>query len=680
VSGSNSTKATIKDSEIQALLDSPVKDEEFLEPQVQLMKLLQAQPPALRRPVFNHVHAVDGRASDTSGFHPGEYGFHEIGMAEDTDSFVMQANVKKLALSMKAGYAFVGKNQVTLEYLKRRLSEMEVAQGFTFRSLVSEVMANLIRYNNCYIVKARDIAASSGKVRVLGRRKIKPVAGYFAVSPETMSQRVDSSNNVQHYKHTMSDGRYRIFKAEDVIHLHVYKKTHFLVGTPSWTPVLEDVRALRRIEEHIENLVYQHIYPLFQYKVGTEKSPMRRFQDGLTEVDIIKSKIRNMPTDGMLVTPERHEIKAIGSESRAIRAEPYLEHFKKRVITGTGLSAIDFGDGNTANRSTASTMSKLAIDNVKFYQETFADAFNFEITRELLLEAQFSFNPLDHENMVELRFNEVDLEAHIKKQNHFGLLWQMNILTETEARREMGFGAMKESERDQRYVNLVGEAEVNPAAQNKQQPENQHGVNSGPEARKSERMSDSIMRQVYDELLAEIRMIRSGNSISLGYVRRLFDIASNRVVRNFSLELDSSLRRGMVGMPVNKETWSLISTYRDELSVKIELDVSRLFTDSADRVTSQLLEGSFGSEIVDSLSYRIDMIERTLHHSAYISGKLALYKSNNIENIKVIATKGGSDYADWNGMVIKVGDVNLNQLPPFHPNCKCDIIPEVAYE
>jgi hypothetical protein len=680
VSGSNLTKDTIKNSEIQELLDSPVKDNENIEPQVQLMKLLQAQPPALRRPIFNHVHPVEGRAADPSGFHPGEYTFQEIGMAEDTDSFVMQANLKKLALSMKAGYTFVGKNQVTLSYLKRRLSEMEIAQGFTFRSLVSEVMSNLIRYNNCYIVKARDISTSSGKVRVLGRRKVKPVAGYFPVSPETMSQRVDSTNNTQYYKHTMPDGRYKIFRAEDVIHIHVYKKSHFLVGTPSWTPVLEDVRALRRIEEHVENLVYQHIYPLFQYKVGTEKSPMRRFQDGLTEVDIIKTKIRSMPTDGMLVTPERHEIKAIGSESRAIRAEPYLEHFKKRVITGTGLSAIDFGDGNTANRSTASTMSKLAIDNVKFYQETFADAFNFEITRELLLESQFSFNALDHENNVELKFNEVDLEAHIKKQNHFGLLWQMNILTETEARREMGFGAMKDSDRSERYVNLVKEAEINPAAQNKQQPENQHGVNAGPEARKSERIVDGTIRQVYDDLLSEIKMIRNSNSISLGYIRRLFEIASDRVVRNFNIELDSSLRRGMIGMPVNKETWRLISLYRNELFKKTKLDINRLFTDSSDSITLQLAKGSIGSEIVDSLSYRVDLIQRTLHHSAYISGKLALYKSNNVENIKVIATKGGNDYADWNGMVIKVADVSLSQLPPFHPNCKCDIIPEVAYE
>ena len=672
-----STKiAKIQEDEIDALLESPIKDNEPIDPQVQLMKLLQAQPPALRRPVFNHVHPVEGRAADPSGFHPGEYTFQEIGMAEDTDSFVMQANLKKLALSMKAGYSFVGKNKTTVDYIKRRLSEMEVAQGFTFRALLSEVMANLIRYNNCYIVKARSIPASSGKVRIIGNRKIRPVAGYFAVSPETMSQRVDTSNNTKYYKHLMPDGRYKIFRAEDVIHIHVYKKSHFLVGTPSWTPVLEDVRALRRIEEHVENLVYQHIYPLFQYKVGTEKSPMRRFQDGLTEVDIIKTKIRSMPTDGMLVTPERHEIRAIGSESRAIRAEPYLEHYKKRVITGTGLSAIDFGDGNTANRSTASTMSKLAIDNVKFYQETFADAFNFEVIRELLLESQFKFNILSDENNVELKFHEVDLESHIKKQNHFGLLWQMNIITETEARREMGFGAMPDSERSGRYVELVGEVEVNAAAQNRQQPENQHGVNAGPEARKSERVKDGIVRQVYDNIISEARLIARAGTVSISYVKRLFTIASDRVLGSFKMTIDSSIRSGLIGMPVNRETWRLLSEYREEVLRSAESDIKRLFSDAASNVTAQLSKGLIGAEILDSLAYRADFIERTVEHSAYISGKLALYKSNNIENIKVIATEGGSDYTKWNGIVMKLEDVTLQQLPPFHPNCKCDIIPE----
>ncbi len=678
---SNKQVARLEEGDIQAFLESPFQDEDILNPQVQLMKLLQAQPPTLKRPVFNHVHPVEGRAADPSGFHPGEYLFQDIGMAEDTDSFVMQANVKKLALSMKAGFSLVGRDQRTLEYIKRRISEMEVAQGFTFRSLISEVMANLIRYNNCYIVKARDINTSSGRVRIAGSRKIKPVAGYFPVSPEAMSLRIDKTNNVKFYKHLMPDGRYKIFRAEDVIHLHVYKKSHFLVGTPSWTPVLDDVRALRRIEEHVENLVYQHIYPLFQYKVGTEKSPMRRFQDGLTEVDIIKTKIMNMPTDGMLVTPERHEIRAIGSESRAIRAEPYLEHYKKRVITGTGLSAIDFGDGNTANRSTATTMSKLAVDNVKFYQETFADGFNFEIIRELLLEGNFQFNPLEEASSVELKFNEVDLDAQIKKQNHFGLLFQMNILTESEARREMGYEAMTESQREERYIEVVGaKKDPLPEAQNKQQPENQHGQNAGPEGRKSRVIRDEVIESVYDNLLTEVRLLKGRGSISIGYVKRLFEVSSNQVLRRFSEILDSSIRRGMIGLPISAETWSLVSDYRAQVQSEAKEGIERLFSESANRVTQQLSLGLTGADIIDAIGYRASFIESTMRHKAYMAGRLAIYKSNNITHVKVIATEGGADYDEWNGMILKVADIELAHLPPFHPNCKCEVIPEPNYE
>ena len=666
----------LREDDVETLLAAPIVDNEIIEPEVQLMKLLQAQPPALRRPIFNHVHPVEARAADPSGFHPGEYVFQEIGMAEDTDSFVMQANLKKLALAMKAGYAFIGKNQETLTYIKRRVSEMEVAQGFTFRSLITEVMANLFRYNNCFIVKARDINTSSGKVRLIGNKKIKPVAGYFAVSPEAMSQRIDSSNNVKHYKHSMPDGRFRIFKAEDVIHIHIYRKTHFLVGTPTWIPVLDDVRALRRIEEHVENLVYQHIYPLFQYKVGTEKFPMKRFQDGLTEVDIIKTKIRNMPTDGMLVTPERHEIKAIGSESRAIRAEPYLDHYKKRVITGTGLSAIDFGDGNTANRSTASTMSKLAIDNVKFYQESFSDAFNFEIVRELLLEAQFKFNPLDPEALVQLKFHEVDLEAQIKKQNHFGLLWQMNILSETEARNEMGYEAMTEDQREERFIVLAPSNSPIAEAVNKQQPENQHGANLGPEGRKSSRIHDGIIESVYSNLINEIGFVERSDSISISYIDKLFRMAANQVIRGFEIFLTDEMRRGLFGLPVNRRTWSLFREYQQAIELEARTDIEKLFSETGRNVISFILSGKSVSDVADSLFYRAGLIERTLGHKAYIAGKLALYRSNDIKQIRIVAVEGGSDHAAWDGVVIVTDEVSLNDLPPFHPNCRCDIIPE----
>jgi len=325
-------------------LDRPVRDLQEVKPSINLMKALS---PAIKRPTFTYrLPANSNTRKSGEAWYPAEYDFVDIGMAEDTDSFVYQANFKKLALAIKAGWAFVSRDQTSLDYIKRRISEIEIAQGQSFWALQVEVLSNLLRYHNCFLIKARDISTSSGKVRNVDGFKLKPIAGYFVASPETMLFQIGKDYHIKGYKHIMPDGREKVFAPEDVVHFHIYRKTHHLAGTPSWVPVLDDITALRRIEENIENLVHQHIHPLFQYKVGTEQAPMKRYEDGLTECDVVRAKIQDMANDGMIITPERHEIKGLGSESRALRAETYLEYFKKRVISGAGLSELDFGYGD----------------------------------------------------------------------------------------------------------------------------------------------------------------------------------------------------------------------------------------------------------------------------------------------------------------------------------------------
>ena len=336
------------------------------------ISLVRLSSPAVKRPTLTYFEPnVSSRRSDTADFHEPEYNMIDPGTIEDIESYIYQGNLKKLALAVKEGWALVGKNKQTTEYIKKRFSQLEIAQGQTMFGLFSEIISTLLRWHNCYILKVRDPEASGGKVRSVNGKIIKPVAGYFVASPNTIKTRIGKDYKVSAYKHVMPDGRFKIFPADDVIHLHIFKKPHFITAAPPITPMADDVAALRRIEEHVENLVYQHIYPLYQYKIGTKDYPdVRRTENGLTEIESVENKLRNAPTDSMLVTSFRHEITGIGAESRALRAEPFLEYFKKRVITGTSLSEIDFGDGNTANRACYSEDTQTLTENGwKYYWE-----------------------------------------------------------------------------------------------------------------------------------------------------------------------------------------------------------------------------------------------------------------------------------------------------------------------
>lgn len=286
------------------------------------------------------------RARGRGHFQPSEYNLSEVGRVEDTDGYVRQSFDKKTALMFKEDWDIVGPDPKTIKYIKTRFAQIARASGIPTKQLFRNIGASLVRKSNAFVVKVRKKAASGGRMRREpgSPTPLQPVAGYFVLPAETMEFQL-SGNKIVKWKQKMPNGDYKQWNPRDVIHFHYDRKDGFVFGTPTIVPVIDDIRALRKIEENIELLVYQHLFPLFQYKVGTENAPAGITESGEDEIDVVKREIMFMPTEGGIVTPERHEIKAIGAEGRAIRAEGYLDHFKKRVFSGLGVSAVDMGEG-----------------------------------------------------------------------------------------------------------------------------------------------------------------------------------------------------------------------------------------------------------------------------------------------------------------------------------------------
>jgi len=326
-------------------LEDTVKIQEKIpEPQVNIPRT--SKPvliPAVKNPVLSYSSLY---GTGRSAFQVPEYDLVELGKVLDTEAFVRQAIAKKTALMFKEGWDMVGPNLQTITYIKTRLAQTEQASGLSTKMLFRAVGASLILKSNAFLLKVRKTKASGGKIRTLPQtnKELEPVAAYFPVPAETMECQL-VGNKVSKWRQHMPDGSYRTYKPEDVIHFYHDRKDGFLYGTPLLVPVLDDIRALRKIEENLELLIYQHLFPLFQYKVGTPESPAGYTEDGYKEIDVVKAEIQRMPTEGGIVTPERHDIKAIGAEGRALRAEGYLKHFKQRVIAGLGISSVDLGEG-----------------------------------------------------------------------------------------------------------------------------------------------------------------------------------------------------------------------------------------------------------------------------------------------------------------------------------------------
>jgi hypothetical protein len=369
-----------------------------------------------------------------------EWDLAECGRIIDTESLVRRAFTVKEALFTKEGYDFVGQNPQRVAYVRKRLQQMEHAGGVPFPILMSWTINSLIRTSNAFWVKKRDRKASGGGPRITSNNKsLEPVAAYFSMPSETVRFKRDEFGRMLKYKQVIQGKEPIDFEPQDIIHFYFDKREGFSVGTPSLVPVKDDIRALRRIEENIELLVYAHLFPLYHYKVGTDSAPAMMFSDGTTEVQVVQQAIGNMPSDGCWVTPERHNIEVVGANGEALDTDKILAHFKQRIFTGLGVSSVDMGEGGTSNRSTAQTMSRNLVDRTKAEQRILEAFINKFVIEELLLESAFPQEDIfAEENMVRISFKEIDNEAKQALENHAIQMYVQNGFNHDEMREYMG--------------------------------------------------------------------------------------------------------------------------------------------------------------------------------------------------------------------------------------------------
>lgn len=379
------------------------------------------------------------RRGGRSRFIPPVYDLSEIARAADVEPYINQSIRKHREQILKEGYQISGLDDEMVSYIRHRLFEMSLVTGVTTEQLLREVVTNLIMYHNAFIIFRRDAERSSGKpIRMYGK-EMAPIAGMFVGDPTSMEVSVDKYGTPKKWKQRIESGgtdsvaTNASFNPEDVVHITIDKRTGFTFGTPYLLPVLDDVRALRKLEEIAVILASKEAFPLYHYKVGTEAKPAIMYEGGGNEVDEVYASVSNLPSQGYIVTSERHEVVLLNKDGSALNLEPYLEYFESRVIAGLRLSPLDLGRGNTANRGTAQNINKGLQDSAKDYQMVIADHLTHFLILPLLLEGAYD---VTEENMVKFTFPTIDREEERASQNHGAQLLLSNGITLSEFRKE----------------------------------------------------------------------------------------------------------------------------------------------------------------------------------------------------------------------------------------------------
>jgi len=684
--------------------------------------------------ISNPVVSFKQRTS-TNSFEEAEYDLSEIGRMADVDSYIARAFEKKEGLMFKAGYELVGKNPETIQYIKERFKQIASVTGIPTKHLMKRLGSSLIRFSNTYVAKVRKLDSSGGKVRKLANGKeIDPVAGYFPMPPTTVRLMRNENNKILKYKQVLPNGLYKEFSSDAVLHFYLNKKEGFLTGTPSMVPVKDDVLALRKIEENVELLVYQHLFPMYHYKVGTEKAPAALYPDGQSEVDIVKAELEFMPAEGAIVTPERHEITALGAEGRALRVEGIINHFKQRVFAGCEMSSIDFGEGDTANRSTSDAMSRNLVDSVKAVQFEFEMFVNEFIINELLLESTFD-DPLSNENIVELKFNEIDIDSKIKVENHAINMFRAYGITANEFRRSLGKEPFTEEDWEDTYwkrieepkmlIQAVDEAYLptqaaidNPntsltpeqlasarerskedpdkttskpkanqpkptggqrAAATLDQPENQHVKKSSPEKRKSSLTDnkESPLIKMYDDLLDNIqRSIQKeyyGKTWLENTCKTMGDFMKKRLNNECKLSFYKGIRQTGADALLRKTSVAL-SYVESKISKDINNFISNLTKMIFDTIDDSNKPNPLKlSTSFDSLRFLCRFIYDTELKRSLNYGLCFGLRELGHKQANVLISNENCDICGTQDTVIELDAVTIYDVPGYHSNCKCTI-------
>ncbi len=626
-----------------------------------------------------------------------EYNLEEIRDASESDSYIKISFSKYSYLIFKAGWTFKSDNQEAIDYLNKRFKLMSYCTGKPMDILLQEIADDFTRYSNVILLKSRVDSIPGVKATPFDSDQV--VGGYCRVDPASVKIKRDKYGNVIKYEQGHGANKKQFFP-RDVIHMYYDKDANNAFGTPRIIAALDDVKLLRKIEGNIVALIHRFSMPLYQWKIGI---PEVGFQGTDAEINRAKREVESSSLDGLIITNEKTEIKAIGAEGHALNAEPYLRYFEDRVFSALGVSASQMGRGGA--KQDADSMEAQIHDTVKFIQRTISTWIKETVITELLLEG--GFNPFDGSADVEFAFEEISLETKLKKENHEMLKYQSNVTTFEEARRKMGMKDKVEDE-DRLYQRMIadkssldqidrngewqerlakinaaktaannnssssssnssskssvstsksktrntsGQKQPNKAATNNNRPQNQHGTSSVKVKELSDLVLDFVLDLQEDSISNETVINLYENTIYDYFIRELNRI-SLRAINEATIEINSI-----------DESYHLLPNKKIDISSQnkeLQKNIRTILEDMND-------SSSNNKDDISSLSnyctYRLKLLleqhTKTTYDFSYIKAgsllgmkEVYIKQGNEIENIDINFVESLNDVEVFNNYTI----------------------------
>lgn len=559
--------------------------------------------------------------SDRLGLVTGSYlATLDLGMIKkifNSEAYFARAVRKYIERFTRNDFVFTGKNPNSVGYIRKRFEQMETVEATPFDIIVMQSALSLFIYGNAFILKVRSTNASGGRVYTdpFGRVRY-PVAGYFVLDPVYIKPELSESGSIKKWIYSVPGYQSQDFPPRNIIHIKDCPLPGSVYGTPFIYQSIADIQALRRMEELVEILSFQEGMPLYIYTIGNKDSP-NVLQKEIYEMT---EKISSMAQNGAMVLPWTHSVEVKGSQGKALNVKEYLDYFKQRLFSGLGLSALDFGEGDTANRGTATTLSEGVIHTVKYYQKLFINAWNKEI-KNLLLEGNWE---LTDENNVFLYTAEIDIDAMIKAEQH-----QMAMYTSNMRQRDRALANIGEDppdNEDEFFVNKVqrvleqykadakmevvnstskdisrGKTTKNTKTTQKLTPKNQYGKKTGPGSKHNDLNTIAVkifdkgidISSIVDELIDQIVFIAHTETVEddtviaikpseKEFLNKFLISVLTPIRESVTQRFDTEMDRSMEVMEQEAKLFDILGTIRNRISTFSREKITKVKQNSFD--------------------------------------------------------------------------------------------------
>lgn len=644
--------------------------------------------------IKNFVIKSVGNVDDslTQDFNSPASDLNEIRDAIAADSYIKIAVTKYAQLILKAGYHIVGDNDAAAEYVQNRFNMMSFMSGTPMDIIFQEIADDLVSYSNAFLIKSRTDMTNIGGLQAKGVLNTQPVGGYFRVDPTTMQIKVDKNGTIKNYQQEVGNNK-KSYKPEDVVHFFIDRQGGQLFGTPRLEAALEDVKMLRKIEGNVLKLVYRYSAPLMQMKIGL---PEAGFMATDKEIAEAKNEVERLSNDGILITNERTEFNAIGAEGEALDAYKYLSYFEARVFSALSLSTAMAGRGGA--KQDADSMEEQVHDAVKYFQRAMQTFIENKMINEILLEG--GYNPIiNQKDKVQFQFEEINLDTKVKMQTHAMNMFHGNALPFEEMRTALGLRSDNVDE-GRLYENMLkhphemellvakqggtpgktAESKPNGAAKSTMSPTNQHGTTSAKikesssiNIKETDRTKQNIedYKKKFDTVYKKYESARNEVCENAAKSYLVLPLTRDTIATDLKIKMNEEANRGFqrAVKEAGRTPDIAPNVISRDLGEHIDKHVTAMFKD----IDRKLKENTDAEKAFNSSEYRIrflaDHVMSKAHWYSYVKTAQAL----GIKEVKVNFSPGSPDANNY-GSKINTSHFSLDDIPAFHPYCKCSLI------